>query len=227
MSGWSSKMTTSVDPIGYDDWNGTPLSRREVEWILLDFGNVISGYDYDPYIRFLVANGTCSRDQVARRVFGVSGLLSAYETGAIGTKEFVALTQQTVAPEASLQQVETRFSQIFEEWPSAIAVLPRLASRFRLALMSDTNELHFDKTIAPIVTPHVEIVILSYQMGRRKPDLALFRAFLDRACARPEVCLFFDDSELNVDAARRIGIPSYRVSGPFGLRNACLRLGLI
>ena len=201
------------------------MSRAE--WILLDFGNVISGYDFDPYIRFLVENGTCSRDQVTETVFGAGGLLDSYETGAIATEEFVSLTQQRVAPRADSRQIETAFSEIFEHWPTAIAVLPLLASRFRLALISDTNELHFDKMIAPIVTPHFDTVLLSYQIGRKKPDTAVFQAFLDRTHARPGMCLFFDDFQLNVDAARRIGIPSYRVSGPLGLRNACLRLGLI
>lgn len=227
MPGCASKMNAPVDSNVHNDRNGPIQSRGKSEWILLDFGNVICGYDYDPFIRFLVANGPCSQGQVARRMFGVDGLLSAYETGAIGTKEFVELTQRSIAPAASLQQVETRFSRIFEEWPSAIAALPLLARRYRLALLSDTNELHFETMIAPIITPHMELVILSYKEGRMKPDVALFRTFLDRAEARPESCLFFDDAKPNVEAARGIGIPSHRVSGPLGLKDACIRLGLI
>jgi putative hydrolase of the HAD superfamily len=218
-----------VDPDCHNknNWNGTLLSMNKVEWVLLDFGNVICGYDFEPYIRFLVETGMCSQQEVTEKVLGVNGLLDSYETGAIDTNEFIGLTQKTLAPKAGLEQVETEFLQIFEEWPSAIAVLPLLASRFRLALISDTNELHFDKMIAPIVTPHVETVVLSYRIGRKKPDTEVFHAFLNRTRARPESCLFFDDFELNVDAARRIGITAYAVSGPLGLRNACLRLGLI
>jgi FMN phosphatase YigB (HAD superfamily) len=222
-------MTTPVHPSLYrkKKRGGRCLSMSRPEWILLDFGNVISGYDFDPYIRFLVENGACSRDQVTEEVFGVGGLLDSYETGAIATKEFISLTQQRLAPEAGSRQVETAFSEIFELWPSAVAVLPLLASRFRLALISDTNELHFEKMIAPIITPHVDTVILSYRIGRKKPDIAVFQAFLDGTHARPGMCVFFDDNQLNVDAARGIGIPSHRVSSPLGLRDACFRLGLI
>ena len=203
------------------------MSMDKVEWILLDFGNVICGYDFDPYIRFLVEAGVCSQEEVTEKVLGVNGLLDSYETGEIDTKGFLGLTQQTLAPKASLEQVETEFLQIFEKWPSAIAVLPLLASRFQLALISDTNELHFDKMIAPIVTPHVETVVLSYRIGRKKPDIEVFHECLGRTRARPESCLFFDDFEVNVDAARGIGLAAYAVSGPLGLRNACLRLELI
>jgi HAD superfamily hydrolase (TIGR01509 family) len=197
------------------------------EWIVLDFGNVICGYDFDPFVQFLFENGTSSRDEIMDKVFGANGLLGTYEVGMITTQEFVTLTQQTLAPNADYQQVEVAFSNIFEEWPSAIAVLPRLASRFRLALISDTNPLHFDKMIAPVVTPYFETVVLSYQVGYSKPDAALFRAFLDKAQARPESCLFFDDFEPNVEGARRMGIPSHTVAGPTGLSDTCLRLGLI
>ena len=91
------------------------MSTNKVEWILLDFGNVICGYDFDPYIRFLVENGVCSREEVKEKVLGVNGLLDSYETGAIDTKGFIGLTQRTLAPKASLKQVETEFLSIFEE----------------------------------------------------------------------------------------------------------------
>jgi len=199
----------------------------KVEWILLDFGNVICGYDFEPFTRFLVENGPFPPGEVNEKVFGRNGLLKAYETGSISTREFLGRTRRSVAPKARLQQIEAEFTHIHEEWPSAIGVLPLLARRFRLALISDTNELHFGHMIAPIVTPYFTLLILSFLTGKMKPDAAVFHEFLGSSRARPEACLFFDDFEPNAEGARRVGIASHTVSGPLGLNRACQRLGLV
>ncbi len=52
--------------------------------------------------------------------------------------------------------------------------------------------------------------ISSCEVGMRKPDPGIFRLALGIAQARPEECLYFDDREMLVEAARKEGIHAYQ-----------------
>jgi HAD superfamily hydrolase (TIGR01509 family) len=44
--------------------------------------------------------------------------------------------------------------------------------------------------------------LLSFELGLRKPDLAIYQAFADRLPYNPDRVLFLDDPAVNVDAVR-------------------------
>ena len=54
---------------------------------------------------------------------------------------------------------------------------------------------------------------LSYRMGMVKPDPEIYQSMVETIGLPPERLLFFDDNQINIDAARRIGINAYRVRG--------------
>jgi len=54
-----------------------------------------------------------------------------------------------------------------------------------------------------------EAVYYSWQTGYIKPDIRAFELILKNHGLKPEDCLYFDDSEKNVDLATSIGIESY------------------
>lgn len=49
-------------------------------------------------------------------------------------------------------------------------------------------------------------VVVSADEGVQKPDPEIFRRLLERLHVNPGACLFFDDSETNIQAARALGI---------------------
>ena len=53
--------------------------------------------------------------------------------------------------------------------------------------------------------PYMDGGIVSFKVGMTKPDPQMFRCFLDRYGLQPELCVFIDDSEENVIAARKLG----------------------
>ena len=55
-------------------------------------------------------------------------------------------------------------------------------------------------------------------MGLEKPDPGFFTTFLERRALRPERCLFVDDLEENVVAARSVGLHAVRQETPETLR---------
>lgn len=51
-----------------------------------------------------------------------------------------------------------------------------------------------------------DTVVLSSEVGKMKPDAAIYRLTAERLGVLPEECVMIDDSETNVDGARRAGM---------------------
>lgn len=58
-----------------------------------------------------------------------------------------------------------------------------------------------------------EKVYYSWQTGFIKPDRRAYQLILEENNLRPEECLYFDDSQTNVDVATALGIESYLFVG--------------
>jgi FMN phosphatase YigB (HAD superfamily) len=59
-----------------------------------------------------------------------------------------------------------------------------------------------------------------------KPDPRIFRVFCERYGLAPESCVFIDDSEANIVAARRFGMAGIHFSNPAQLRAELISYGL-
>lgn len=124
-----------------------------------------------------------------------------------------------VINELELPVSESEFIEEFLKWPSKVfdgvkELLVELSSRFMLASLSNTNELHW-----PILKNDFQLIDLfeenfpSHLTGYMKPDAEAFEAVLDDLDVNPDEILFFDDSPRNVAAARELGFHVERVNG--------------
>jgi putative hydrolase of the HAD superfamily len=126
-----------------------------------------------------------------------------------------------------------RFLEEFRSWskcllPGAVELLTSLRSRFRLAALSNSNELHWERNSRELgVTGLFEVAISSHQIGLRKPDSRIYLAALDRLGVSPDGVMFFDDVHENVVAAAELGIRAFQVDGVPGVRGRLIREKLL
>ena len=126
-----------------------------------------------------------------------------------------------------------RFIQEFRSWskrllPGATELLASLRPRYRLAALSNSNELHWERNTNDLgVTALFELAISSHQVGFYKPDPRIYRIALDRLGVAPQTVVFFDDMPANVDAAAQLGIRAFQVDGVEGVRARLIREGLL
>ncbi|GHA31989.1 hydrolase [Devosia pacifica] len=59
-----------------------------------------------------------------------------------------------------------------------------------------------------------------------KPDMRIYQLFCERYALAPESCVFIDDSEPNVIAARKVGMHALHFTSPETLRSELIELGL-
>ena len=125
------------------------------------------------------------------------------------------------------------FLREYQSWsrclyPGAVELLTLLRPRFRLAVLSNSNELHWERNTNELgVTGLFEVAISSHQVGLYKPDPKIYLTALDRLGASPDSVMFFDDVPANVTAASALGIRAFQVDGVEGVRSRLIQEHLL
>jgi len=174
---------------------------------LFDLGNVLVGFDHRRFCRrFAVAAGRGSEEEIYHSV--LRGELSErFERGEISGEDFYRKVSEKWAPHVSMDRFRELWCDIFWENPGMEDLVARLKGPARLILVSNTNAWHMESILERIrFLESFDARVLSYEVGARKPDTRIFEAALAAAAARPERCMYFDDLEENIEAARRLGI---------------------
>jgi len=176
--------------------------------LLIDFGNVIAFFDHGRACRQLarLSSQPLTEADVFRRVFQ-SPLEPDVDRGRIGPEGFLGLLRSALDLDASDAAIVDAWCDIFEPNEHLVAQLPRLREiAGRLVLVSNTNDLHFRWIARQFAAPLAEFdaLVLSHQVGFRKPEPAFFRRAAEVAEAAPADCVFVDDKPEFVAAARAL-----------------------
>ena len=73
--------------------------------------------------------------------------------------------------------------------------------------------------------PRFDVLIWSFQHNLAKPDPAIYHLALQKLGTIPEETLFIDDKQVNIDAARALGMPSILFSTVERLRSDLVAAG--
>ncbi|MFJ9446435.1 HAD family hydrolase [Kitasatospora sp. NPDC101235] len=94
----------------------------------------------------------------------------------------------------------------FPAYPVLNVARQARAAGIKTAVLSNSlGRQPFDPYSGFDLTGAFDVVVLSADVGVRKPDPAIFRIVVDRLGVSAEECLFVDDSEMNLEAAAELG----------------------
>ena len=130
-----------------------------------------------------------------------------------------------LAPDEFLSKFTTWSRRVL---PGARELLEELRGRYRLAALSNSNELHWERNTNELrIIELFEFAISSHQVGLCKPDPDIYKAAIARAkVSSPDAIVFFDDLAANVDAAKSAGMRAFQVRGVEDLRARLVSEGL-
>jgi len=115
---------------------------------------------------------------------------------------------------------EDLWSLYFQPQPNreVIETIHELKSEARVVVGTNTIEPHYLVHIKNGDYDIFDGVYASHQMGVVKPDALFYTYILDRESCFPEEAVFVDDAEVNVAAARKLGIHGLLFTGADKLR---------
>ena len=207
-----------------------------VELIVFDMGHVFIDFHFET-----VCLGFCNHAGIRlEQLKPVLGRLSklGYEIGVVTTAEFLFQLNaelKALSPHPQEQWRDIELSEFHEMWNfnfsenvEMAALLAELKTKHRLALLSNTNESHFQSLESKFkVTRHFDLVFLSYLLGVQKPDSAIYEHVIKEAGVRPERMVFVDDRSENIEAARALKIVAIQFASAGQVRGELQKLGLL
>lgn len=186
--------------------------------IVFDLGGVLCGLDAERCIRAFHQIGA---EEVAVYVeeHRVEDLFLQSELGYITTEEFCEevrrITQRNLDDEHIVWAWNELLTGITPERRQAVL---ELSKKYRLFILSNTNDMHWKKWEASSLLPLkgevfkdgvFEKCFLSYELHLAKPQREIFEAVLQQADIKADETLFIDDSLKNCEAAEALGIHTY------------------
>jgi putative hydrolase of the HAD superfamily len=182
-----------------------------IKAIIFDLGNVIVPFDFKRGYAAMEPVCCYPAAEIPKRI-GATDLVRRFESGHVAPEEFVREISATLSMNVDYERFCEMFSTIF--LPDTLipeSLLQGLRARYRLLLLSNTNAIHWpmlERTYPLLGQFHDRV--LSFEVGRLKPEPEIFREAVSRAGCRPEECFFTDDVEAYVAGAKREGIDAVR-----------------
>lgn len=196
--------------------------------IVFDFGNVLGFFSHRKAAEQLAQFSPLSADDILDRFLLGTEVEDDFETGRLSLVAFRALVRERCQVTCSDGQLDWAIADMFTPNEEMCALVPALKPRYRLVLLSNTNELHavhfrrqFAKTLA-----HFDALVLSHEVGFRKPCTDIYAHCHTIAGSTPRQCLFIDDLPANIEAARACGWQGIVYHRELNLRRELQRLGI-
>jgi putative hydrolase of the HAD superfamily len=187
--------------------NQGPGKSSPISAIIFDFGMVISSFDVAQFLRNLAPYTGKSVEELKYVLAVVRDIVVQYETGLITTDVFVERVLRSTNLPIDREQFRLAYNSIFSPIPSTSALIRKLKPRYKLGLLSNTSEWHFQHAIRTVdVFPLFDAVTLSYEVGVMKPTDEIYHDMLAKLAVSPEECVYIDDIAENVEAANRLGM---------------------
>jgi HAD superfamily hydrolase (TIGR01509 family) len=204
-----------------------------VELLLFDLGNVIVRVSHSAVAEALAARSADPRFQDPRRVLALAfddheGLTVAFDEGRLTSDAFYRSVSDRLALSLSYEEFAGCWNTGFEENLEVTAFIRRLHRRYRLMLLSNTNTLHFSylKPRLPVLSL-MERTFLSFELGMRKPDRALYERVIKAAGVKPEHIVYIDDIEAYTRAAGELGMQAITFESAGSLERALQECGVL
>lgn len=139
---------------------------------------------------------------------------------------------------ASFPEYEPQINAFFDRWPEmlggpiedTVAILEQIHQAKEHRLLALTNWSHETWPVAwerYHFLKHFEDILVSGKEKLKKPDPKIYQLLLARNNVDPRRALFIDDSQRNVKAAKKEGIPSIHFTNPTALRTTLRHFGVI
>ncbi|HEY6350010.1 MAG TPA: HAD-IA family hydrolase [Candidatus Angelobacter sp.] len=201
--------------------------QNQIRVVLFDVGGVLVELSGVPAMLAWMDNRV-SPDELLG-MWLASPVVRAFETGRATAEVFA----DQLIVEMALPVGRDRLLKEFTRWPTglfpgALDLIGRVPTRYARATLSNSNALHWPRLMVDLqLGGAFDHHFASHLIGKIKPDEEVFHHVIEVLNCRGEEILFVDDSQLNVEAAKRVGIKAVQARGVAEAERVLLENGVI
>ena len=188
--------------------------------VISDFGGVLTNPLIEAFAAYQEHSGVRFEDlgramQAATEARGGEHPLFLLEKGLISEAEFLHRLEEHLPEGTRLEGFRDTYFEALHPNAELIAFMRELRDRgLRMAMLTNNVrewEPHWRSKL-PDIDDIFELVVDSAFVGMRKPEPEIYHLTLERMGGglTPEDCVFLDDLEPNVEAARALGMRAVR-----------------
>jgi len=176
-----------------------------IKHIIFDLGQVLVKVDLKPFSYQFSKAFNIEPDELRKN--DNDGAYLDFQVGKINGDDFHKITCEYYHQSVSLDRFKNIWlSMLAGEVEGTSEIVNKLDKKnYTLSLLSNTDLWHYqycEQTLP--VLQKFENKFLSYDLKMRKPDAAIFLTVADKLSAKPQQCLFIDDLEENIEAAKNL-----------------------
>jgi HAD superfamily hydrolase (TIGR01509 family) len=177
-------------------------TNPDIKVVIFDWGKVLGPFDHMITCRALAGSCSLSPEEVYERIFKGDLNKRAEKEGWTPERLYVEVAKEFGVRDASLwglsyDAFKEAWRDIFSENSAIIEVLESFKPSLRKLVLSNTNQLHWERMRGFPVTrrffPREEEQVLSFRVRSRKPEKEIFEKALRRAGVAAEHVLYIDD----------------------------------
>ncbi len=201
------------------------IAGATIEVLVFDLFGVLIAFD-DDLVTARLARHCADPDDAFGRLHKLTARHDII-TGASPLPEVHRELVDTHGLTLSYPEFEAAWLQPYHEpIPGMAELVKALSGHFRLVLLSNVDRDYWQ--VVRAMHPELdcfESLLVSCDLGRAKPDPEVFRYVCRLTGADPSRCFFVDDTALNVEAARALGLHGHVFRTVEGLTAALLEAG--
>ena len=180
--------------------------KTNIKVIIFDLGKVIVDFDHMRICKILSKQSPFEPDNIFDIIFA-SGLETSFDKGLISPENFYLSVKKEARLEININVFQEIWTKIFTLNPEIEELISSLKNKYRLLCLSNTNSWHFEYCMQKFhVLKLFDSFILSYEVGKTKPDSTLFEEAIKKAATLPDECVYIDDVPEFVETASKLGI---------------------
>jgi epoxide hydrolase-like predicted phosphatase len=181
----------------------------EIKGVIFDLGGVIASHGTLAQEAGFIGKELGVSEEDALNAIKESNYLPA-ELGQEPSLEFWRRILQKLnmhhTDEATLASMRLWVEKVSMISQSMIDLVGELRKQYKVGLLSNTSMEYVEALGKNGFFEHFDDVILSYEVGLRKPDPAIYKLAAERLGILPEQLIFVDDLNVNIDGAEKCGI---------------------
>jgi 2-haloacid dehalogenase len=205
-----------------------PMATERIRAAIFDLGGVLVDWNPRHLYRKLIA------DEAAMEAFLAEVCTQEWNEQQDAGRPFAEAVARLCAEHPDHAALIAAYDARWDEMiagaiDGSVAVLAELRAR-RMPLYALTN---WSAEKFPVARERFDFltwfddILVSGEVGLKKPDPRIFRMLLDRHGLAAEHCVYIDDVERNVTAAAAIGLAALQFRTPERLRDDLAALGLL